>query len=140
MKTTNTASAIYEGLGKTGVGHVSTGSGALSAQPYGFQTRFEAAPGTNPEELLGAAHAGCFSMFLSGLLTNNGTPPDRIETRASVHLGEGPKITSIELVCRARVPNITEETFMQLARSAKVRCPVSQALAGTEILLQASLV
>lgn len=114
-------------------------SGAYKG-PYTWDSRFAEGPGTNPEELLGAAHAGCFSMFLSGLLTNNGTPPDRIETRASVHFGDGPKITSIELVCRARVPNITEEEFSELARSAKVRCPVSQALAGTEISLQASLV
>jgi osmotically inducible protein OsmC len=114
-------------------------SGAYKG-PYTWDSRFAEGTGTNPEELLGAAHAGCFSMFLSGLLTNNGTPPDRIETRASVHLGEGPTITNIALSCRARVPNITEEKFSELARSAKMRCPVSRALAGTEITLEANLV
>lgn len=137
--TVRVANAAWKGTLKEGKGLMKLESGAYKG-PYTWNSRFAEGPGTNPEELLGAAHAGCFSMFLSGLLTNNGTPPDRIETRASVHLGEGPKITSIELVCRARVPNISEDTFMQLARSAKVRCPVSQALAGTEILLQASLV
>jgi osmotically inducible protein OsmC len=137
--TVRNANAAWKGTLKEGKGLMKLESGAYKG-PYTWDSRFAEGPGTNPEELLGAAHAGCFSMFLSGLLTNNGTPPARIETRASVHLGEGPKITNIELVCRARVPNISEETFMQLARSAKVRCPVSQALAGTEILLQASLV
>jgi len=137
--TVRVANAAWKGTLKEGKGLMKLESGAYKG-PYTWDSRFADGPGTNPEELLGAAHAGCFSMFLSGLLTNNGTPPSRIETRASVNLGEGPKITSIELVCRARVPNISEEIFMQLARSAKVRCPVSQALAGTEILLQASLV
>lgn len=137
--TVRTAIAAWKGTLKEGKGIMKLESGVYEG-PFTWDSRFSDGSGTNPEEMLGAAHASCFSMFLSGLLTNNGTPPARLETRASVHLGEGPKITHIDLVCIARVPNISEEKFTELARSAKVRCPVSIALASTQISLQASLV
>lgn len=137
--TVRTANAVWEGTLKEGNGVMKLPSGAYEG-PFTWASRFADGRGTNPEELIGAAHAGCFSMFLSALLTNNGTPPVRVETTASVHLGEGPTITNIDLVCRAEVPNISEEKFMELARSAKEKCPVSKVLAGAEISMQASLV
>ena len=136
--TVRTANAVWEGTLKEGKGVMKMQSVAYEG-PYTWASRFAEGPGTNPEELIGAAHAGCFSMFLSALLTGNDTPPVRIETTASVHLGEGPTITNIDLVCRAKVPNISEEKFMELARSAKEKCPVSKVLAGAQISLQATL-
>lgn len=115
------------------------GSGAYEG-PFTFASRFESGPGTNPEELIGAAHAGCFSMFLSALLTNAGFKPVRVATTATVHLGEGPAITRIELNTQAEVPDLTEADFQKHAEAAKTNCPVSKALAGPEILLQARLV
>jgi len=114
-------------------------SGAFEG-PYTWASRFADGSGTNPEELIGAAHAGCFSMFFAALLTKNDTPPVRIETSAAVHLGEGPTITNIDLVCQAEVPNVSEEKFQELAREAKAKCPVSKVLAAAEISLQASLI
>jgi len=137
--TVRTANAAWEGTLKEGKGVMKLQSGAYEG-PYTWASRFADGPGTNPEELIGAAHAGCFSMFLAALLTNNDTPPVRVETKASVHLGEGPTITNIDLVCRAEVPNISEEKFMEIARSAKEKCPVSKVLAAAEISLQATLV
>lgn len=136
--TVRTANAVWEGTLKEGKGVMKMQSGAYEG-PYTWASRFAEGPGTNPEELIGAAHAGCFSMFFSALLTGNDTPPVRIETTASVHLGEGPTITNIDLVCRAKVPNISEEKFMELARSAKEKCPVSKVLAAAQISLQATL-
>jgi len=137
--TVRTANAVWEGTLKEGKGVMKMQSGAYEG-PYTWASRFSDGKGTNPEELIGAAHAGCFSMFLSALLTSNDTPPVRIETSASVHLGEGPTITNIDLVCQAEVPDISEEKFQEIARSAKEKCPVSKVLAAAEISLKASLV
>jgi len=115
------------------------GSGACEG-PFTFASRFDTGSGTNPEELIAAAHASCFSMFLSALLTTAGFIPRRIHTTATVHLDAGPKITLIELNTEADVPNLSEEVFMQHAEAAKKDCPVSKALAGPEIKLKAKLV
>ncbi|MBK6326494.1 MAG: OsmC family protein [Chloroflexi bacterium] len=137
--TVRTATAAWEGTLKEGKGVMRLQSGAYEG-PYTWASRFADGPGTNPEELLGAAHAGCYSMFLSALLTGNGTPPARVETTAKVHLGEGPTITNIDLICNVQVPDISEEKFQELAQAAKEKCPVSKVLAAAEISLQASLV
>ncbi len=137
-----TASAVWEGTLKDGKGTVKLGSGAFEGQ-YSFASRFEEGTGTNPEELIGAAHAGCFSMALAAGLTRAGFTPTRISTNASVSLekvGEAFKITKIELNTEAEIPNIDEATFLEHAETAKKNCPVSQALAGTEISLNAKLV
>jgi osmotically inducible protein OsmC len=137
-----TASAVWEGTLKDGKGRVKLGSGAFEGQ-YSFASRFEEGTGTNPEELIGAAHAGCFSMALSAGLTRAGFNPTRISTNASVSLekvGEAFKITVIELNTEAEIPNIEEAAFLEQAETAKKNCPVSQALAGTEIRLNAKLV
>jgi len=136
------ANAVWEGGIRDGEGRVALGSGAFEGR-YSFGSRFEEATGTNPEELIGAAHAGCFSMAFSGALGRSGFQPRRIATAARVHiekLGEGFSITRIELDCEADVPGIEEAAFQEIARKAKETCPVSRALAGTEITLQARLV
>lgn len=136
------ASAVWEGPIKDGNGTVKLGSGAYEGK-YSFGSRFEESPGTNPEELIGAAHAGCFSMALSGGLTRAGNPPTRISTSARVHIekvGEGFSITRIELDTEAEVPGIDDAAFQDAAQKAKEGCPVSKALAGTEITLNAKLV
>jgi osmotically inducible protein OsmC len=118
------------------------GSGAYEGK-YSFGSRFDEDPGANPEELIGAAHAGCFSMALSAGLGRAGFAPRRVATSARVHLEkqeEGFGITRIELTCEAEVPDLDEETFQQQAAAAKAGCPVSKALAGTDILLTARLV
>jgi lipoyl-dependent peroxiredoxin len=115
------------------------GSGAYEG-PFTFASRFESGPGTNPEELVAAAHAGCFSMFLSALLTKAGFTPTRISTSAAVHLGEGPAITLIELTTEAAVPGLTDATLQEHAAAAKAGCPVSKALAGPQMTLRATLV
>jgi len=138
----STADAVWEGSLKDGKGNMKLGSGAFNGA-YSFRTRFEGAPGTNPEELIGAAHAGCFSMALSAGLGKAGFTPTRIRTSAKVHLekvGEGFKITRIQLTTEAAIPNIDEATFKQQAEGAKKGCPVSQALTGTQIELDAKLV
>lgn len=134
-----TSSAEWKGSLKEGAGIMKLGSGAYEG-PFTFASRFESGQGTNPEELIGAAHAGCFSMFLSALLTNAGFTPTRIHTTATVHLGEGPTITLIELNTEAEVPHLTEAAFLEHAVAAKKNCPVSKALAGPEIKLNAKLV
>ncbi len=136
------ASAVWEGTLREGKGTVKLGSGAFEGQ-YSFASRFEEGTGTNPEELIGAAHAGCFSMALAAGLTKAGFKPTRISTGASVSLekvGEGFKITTIELSTEGEVPGIDEPAFLEHAETAKKNCPVSQALAGTEIQLNAHLV
>lgn len=136
------ASAVWEGDIRGGNGKVSLGSGAFEGR-YSFGSRFEEGAGTNPEELIGAAHAGCFSMALSGGLGRGGHTPKRISTTAKVHIekvGEGFSITRIELDCEAEVPGIDEATFLDFANKAKEGCPVSKALAGTQISLNAKLV
>jgi osmotically inducible protein OsmC len=133
------SSAEWKGTLKEGAGTMKLGSGAFEG-PYTFASRFESGPGTNPEELIGAAHAGCFSMFLAALLANAGYTPTRIATSARVHLGAGPTITLIELTTQAEVPGLSEADFQEHAEAAKKGCPVSKALAGPEIKLQAELV
>lgn len=134
------AEATWQGTLKEGNGVMKLGSG-LYEGPFTFASRFEEGKGTNPEELVGAAHAGCYSMFLSALLTNNNTPPTRVHTTATVHLGAGPAISKIELVCRAEVAGVDAEKFAELASAAKANCPISKALAAVpEIVLDAQLV
>jgi osmotically inducible protein OsmC len=134
-----TSSAEWTGTLKDGAGTMTVGSGAYEG-PYTYASRFESGQGTNPEELIGAAHAGCFSMFLAALLTDAGFTPTRIATTARVHLGEGPTITLIELNTHAEVPDLTDAGLQKHAEAAKKNCPVSKALAGPEIKLQAQLV
>jgi osmotically inducible protein OsmC len=134
------AHAVWEGSLKEGSGTMkfSTYEG-----PYTWSSRFEEAEGTNPEELLGAAHAGCFSMSLSSGLTREGFAPKWIKTTASVNLGRvdgKARILSIELESEAEVPGISNEKFLELAEAAKSGCPVSVALAGVEITLLARLI
>ena len=111
--------------------------------PFTFVSRFEEGEGTNPEELVGAAHAGCYSMFLSALISGENLTPTSIETTASVHLGDdnGPKITSIDLVCEAVVPGLAQEKFAELAQTAKEKCPISRLYTGStaQIELDAKL-
>jgi osmotically inducible protein OsmC len=133
------AEATWQGTLREGAGTMKLGSGAFEGA-YTHASRFGEGEGTNPEELIGAAHAGCFSMFLSALLTKDGYTPTRIHTVATVHLGDGPTITTIELDSEAEVPGLDEDTFRQRAEEAKGQCPVSKALAGPEIKLNARLV
>jgi len=133
--------AHWEGDIKRGKGTISTESGALRQQPYGFNTRFEGKPGTNPEELIGAAHAGCFSMALSLMLGEEGYTPESIDTTANVSLDKvdgGFAITKIELTSTVKLPGIDEATFDKIINKAKAGCPVSQLLKA-EITLQYTL-
>jgi osmotically inducible protein OsmC len=135
------AQAVWTGTLREGSGTMKVGSGYFEG-PYTFASRFEESKGTNPEELIGAAHAGCFSMYLSALLTNAGFTPTRISTSATVHLGTkdgGPTITNIELDTEGQVPGLTEAAFLEHAEAAKLGCPVSKALTGVEIKLNAHL-
>lgn len=136
-----TASAVWKGDLKTGKGEISTQSGALKQQPYGFNTRFADQPGTNPEELLGAAHAGCFSMALSNILGESGLVPDSIETQAQVTLdkvGDGFAITAIHLTVIASIPGADQASFTAAANKAKAGCPISKVLNAT-ITMDAAL-
>ena len=137
------ANAVWEGSLTEGSGTMRMASGAYEG-PYSFQSRFEEGDGTNPEELIAAAHAGCFSMALSAELGRAGHDPQSVETEATVHLDkqeEGFAIKRIELSTSARVPGISEDEFQQVAEGAKKGCPVSQALAAVEsIELDAKLV
>lgn len=132
------ASATWQGTLKQGNGRMKLGSGAFDG-PFSFATRFGEEPGANPEELVGAAHAGCFSMYLSALLEKAGFPPAEVRTTAKVHLGDGPTITLIELDTDARVPGIDDAAFQKNVQQAKAECPVSKALAGPEIRVNARL-
>ena len=135
------ASAVWQGGLKDGKGTISTQSGALKDNPYGFNTRFEDTPGTNPEELIGAAHAGCFSMALSMMLGQAGLTAERIDTRAEVTLdkdGEGFSITAIDLTLKARIQGADDAQFQQIANQAKEGCPVSKVL-NARISLNATL-
>jgi osmotically inducible protein OsmC len=133
------ANAVWKGTLKEGRGHLKLESGVYEG-PYTWASRFAQGSETNPEELIGAAHAGCYAMFLSALLTNNNTPPEELRAAARVHLGDGPTITKIELEMVAKVPGIGAERFQELAQDAKARCPVSKALAAVaEISLDARL-
>lgn len=135
------ANAVWEGNLPEGNGKMELGSGAFAGE-YSFKSRFENGSGTNPEELIAAAHAGCFSMALSHMLAEAGHTPREVRTAANVHLdpaGEGFKISRIELETVASVPGIDEASFQEHADNAKKNCPVSQALAGTTIDLKATL-
>ena len=135
---TRTASAHWQGTGKEGKGTLTTQSGVLSTTPYGFNTRFGDTKGTNPEELIAAAHAGCFSMALAFALTKAGFTPTRIATSAAVTLEPvegGFKIARSALKLEASVPNITREQFQKAAEGAKAGCPVSKVL-NAEITLE----
>ena len=128
---TRTASARYEGFGKNGRGHVSTESGALDDDSYGFASRFEDEPGTNPEELVAAAHAACFTMALSFALAREGLSEGTLETTAEVKVdkeGDGFKVSRSDLSLRAQVSGIDEARFRQIAEHAKAGCPISKLL------------
>ncbi|MFO7278796.1 MAG: OsmC family protein [Thermoanaerobacterales bacterium] len=136
-----TAFARWDGSLREGAGTVRLGSGAFEGR-YSFASRFEDGPGTNPEELIGAAHAGCFSMALTAGLERAGYRPALVETTATVHVERGEdgfRIPRIELDCTAAVPGIDDDEFQAQATAAKEGCPVSKALAGTEITLTARL-
>ncbi|MFP1681788.1 OsmC family protein [Alloalcanivorax sp. C16-1] len=135
------ASAHWQGDIKQGKGTISTQSGALKEQAYGFNTRFEDEPGTNPEELIGGAHAGCFSMAFSLQLGNAGYTPDSIDTKAKVTLekdGDGFSITKVHLDMTAKIPGIDDDEFQKIAKAAKEGCPVSKLL-NADISLDAKL-
>jgi osmotically inducible protein OsmC len=127
---TTTSHARWTGTLKEGSGTMSLPQGGFDG-PYTWASRFADDKGaTNPEELIGAAHAGCYSMFLSALLSGAGFTPTSIRTTATVHLGDGPTITKIELACEAEVPDLTNEQLLDYAAQAKANCPVSKALAS----------
>jgi len=137
-----TAKAEWNGNLQTGRGTMNLGSGAFEGQ-YSFASRFEEGAGTNPEELIGAAHAGCFSMAFAATLGRNGFEPQRVQTTAKVHLiknDAGFAISVIDLDTEATVPGIENAKFQELAETAKQTCPVSKALAGVTIKLNAKLV
>lgn len=136
------ADARWEGTLQEGSGSMRLGGGAYDG-PYSFSSRFEDGTGTNPEELIAAAHAGCFSMALAGALGRNEFPPTSVKTSAGVHLNktdEGFRIQRIDLVCEAEVPGIDDEKFQEIAAGAKQGCPVSVLLSTAEITLDAKLV
>ncbi len=135
------ASAIWTGSGKDGQGQLTTASGTLSSTPYSFAKRFGEEKGTNPEELIAAAHAGCFNMALAFQLSGAGHPPERLETRADLTMqqeGGGWRITDVLLTLKAKVPGLAKEEFMKLAEGAKANCPVSKVL-NANIKLNAEL-
>lgn len=141
MATVRTASARYEGLGKAGKGSVSTGSGILSDTQYGFTSRFESGAGTNPEELIAAAHASCFTMALAFALDGAGYSDGTLSTEAAVTLekdGEGFTVTKSALTLTATVAGIDEDEFQKIAAGAKANCPISKLLKA-EITLDATL-
>ncbi len=133
------ATAVWNGSGKEGSGHLSTQSTTLDKTQYSFKSRFEEGTGTNPEELMAAAHAGCFTMKLSFELGAAGFTPDEIQTRCEINLDPAKGITSSELTCTAKVPGIDEAKFQEVAEKAKAECPVSKAYASLEITLNATL-
>ncbi len=136
------STAQWEGDLKSGKGTMTVGKGAYTG-PYTFASRFEEATGTNPEELIGAAHAGCFSMALSGGLSKAGHVPKSIKTRAEVHLGPDPAggnhVSKIELFSEAEVPGIEPKQFQEIAEATRTGCPISKLLKGAEIVLKATL-
>ena len=140
MKTSG--SAVWQGGIKDGRGAISSKSGALNAYPYGFSSRFEGKPGINPEELLGAAHAGCFTMALSLILGEAKLTAEKMETTAEVTLdkvADGFAITAVHLTLKAKIPGADDKTFQECAAKAKAGCPVSK-LFNTQITLDAALV
>lgn len=139
---TRNAEAVWEGNLKEGNGHMKLAGGAYDG-PYSFSSRFENGQGTNPEELIAAAHAGCFSMAFANALTQAGHAPQRVHTTAKVHLekgAEGFSIPRIDLITEASVPGIDPAKFQETAQNAKKNCPVSKLLAAAQITLDAKLV
>jgi len=132
------STAVWKGNLTEGSGTMKLGKGGYEG-PFTKASRFEDGAGTSPEELIGAAHAGCYSMFLSAILSKSGFPPAEIRTSAKVHLGAGPAITLIELETEAAVPNCDDATFQQHAEQAKAGCPVSKALSAVPMQLKATL-
>ncbi|NII09616.1 OsmC family protein [Oleiagrimonas sp. C23AA] len=135
------ASAVWKGDIKQGSGVISTETGVLKEAPYGFKSRFEDGPGTNPEELIGAAHAGCFSMALSLMLGEENLTPEQIHTKADVTLDkvdDGFEISAVHLTVQAKVPGADAETFKKIANKAKEGCPVSKLL-NAKITMEAQL-
>jgi lipoyl-dependent peroxiredoxin len=135
------AKAVWRGTGRAGSGHLSTDSGVLAQTAYSFKTRFENEKGTNPEELIAAAHAGCFTMALAFQLQGGGYTPTELSTEAAVTLdpeGQGFRITRSALTLRANVPNLDQATFARMAGEAEKNCPVSKVL-NAEITLDAKL-
>ena len=136
------AKAVWQGTGRDGNGHLFTDSGVLAATPYSFKTRFENEKGTNPEELLAAAHAGCFTMALAFRLQRAGYTPTALNTEAAVTLepeGQGFRISRSALTLRAKVPNLDETKFIELAKDAEKTCPISKVLKA-EVTLDAKLI
>ena len=136
------AKAIWRGTGRSGNGSLSTDSGALAETPYSFRTRFENEKGTNPEELMAAAHAGCFTMALAFRLQGAGYTPTELNTEAAVTLepdGQGFRISRSALTLRAKVPNLDETKFVEMAKEAENNCPVSKVLKAA-ITLDATLI
>jgi lipoyl-dependent peroxiredoxin len=141
MKINRTASAAWAGGLKDGKGSISTESGALAAYPYGFASRFEGKKGTNPEELLGAAHAGCFTMALSLILSEAGLTATQMDTAAKVTLekvDDGFAITAVHLTLKAKIPGTDQAKFAELANKAKAGCPLSKVIKA-DITLEATL-
>jgi osmotically inducible protein OsmC len=137
------ASAVWQGSLEGGKGTISSQSGVLKDTPYSYKTRFENEQGTNPEELIAAAHAGCFTMALSAQLSSIDKAPEELKTEAVVTMEkteDGPTVTKIHLTTRAKVPNIEKEKFDELAKKAKEGCPISRLLKAAEITLDAQLV
>ncbi len=132
------ATAVWQGSGKEGKGHVSTQSGTLSKTQYSYSSRFEQGTGTNPEELVAAAHAGCFAMKLSFVLGEAGHKPDELTAECTINLGEG-VITESHIAVKGKVPGISKEKFQECAEDAKKNCPISKSL-GVNITLEAALV
>lgn len=137
MKFTRKANAQWLGSGKDGKGNLTTASGVLDKTQYSFKTRFEDGKGTNPEELVGAAHAGCFAMQLSFLLGEAGFTPDTLDVEATVSFEDG-NVTTVNLDLKGKVPGITEEKFKEVAKNAKEVCPISKLLKA-DIVLSVSL-
>ena len=136
------ANAVWRGTGRDGAGDLSTASGVLSQTPYSYKTRFEDQPGTNPEELIAAAHAGCFTMAVAVALQQAGLTPLELRTEAAVSLdadGAGFKISRSALTLRAKIPGLDDAKFQELAKGAKENCPVSKVL-NADITLDAKLV
>ena len=131
------ATAVWNGSGKEGSGHLTTASTVLNKTQYSFKSRFEEGVGTNPEELVAAAHSGCFTMKLSFVLGEAGFTPDELETRCDITFVDG-TITKSHLTVKAKVPGISKEKFDECAKNAKENCPISKLL-NTEITMEASL-
>jgi lipoyl-dependent peroxiredoxin len=133
------ANSIWTGTLKEGKGTMNFSN---YSGPYTYKSRFEEGEGTNPEELVGAAHSGCYSMFLAALLAAEGLNPERVETTAKVHLGSdetGPLVTAIELDCQVKCEGVSKEKFNELSLAAKQKCPISRLVAATDIKLTATL-